>query len=334
MDSRFEFSLEGRDWWKPFIPFWIVYLAYLAMSLAPRYKPGLEAGGARFWGYFALTMAFLFILVIAQSILTVVLGRIFAPKLSLAGHRVDFDGEVGAFVKLNVVGFLLSLITIGVYLPWYLRKIMAYLAAHVSVEGNKASFDGKGGRLFKYCLLSLWLPIIVVTVLFILAAKAWGFPSGGSPSLMTAVLSIFLFLVLVPFIYLTYRWYVDFTCSGIHVAWKTEFWPACLFLLGQLALTIITVGIYWPAAILKCWRYFAEQTVLTRGEEELGHLGFDGKIGSGFGLFWGQGLLCLITLGFYIPWGYARMSRWLIGATVYSGTAADGSSVPSPASEA
>ena len=81
--------------------------------------------------------------------------------------------------------------------------------------------------------------------------------------------------------------------------------------------TLITVGIYWPAAALRLYAYFVGRTVFERSGQRIGRLGFEGKIGKGFGLIWGQGLLCLITLGIYIPWGYSKVLRWIAGNSYY-----------------
>ena len=79
----------------------------------------------------------------------------------------------------------------------------------------------------------------------------------------------------------------------------------------------MTVGVYWPAAALRLYKYFAERTVFERDGAELGRLSFEGGIGKGFGLFWGQSLLCIVTLGFYIPWGGAKMWRWTLENSCY-----------------
>lgn len=94
-----------------------------------------------------------------------------------------------------------------------------------------------------------------------------------------------------------YKWYVDIRWQEVTIRWKTAFWPSCLFILGQLLLTVITVGIYGPAAFLRLYQYFAGRTVLSDPSGEIGRLGFDGPIGRGFGLLWGQALLSLITAG-------------------------------------
>ena len=40
-----------------------------------------------------------------------------------------------------------------------------------------------------------------------------------------------------------------------------------------------------------------ERTVLTNDGVEVGRLGFEGGMGQGFGLLWGQILLSIVTLG-------------------------------------
>jgi uncharacterized membrane protein YjgN (DUF898 family) len=67
--------------------------------------------------------------------------------------------------------------------------------------------------------------------------------------------------------------------------------------------------------------HFTAKTVLSNPGSQIGSLGFDGSIGKGFGLIWGQSLLSLITLGVYIPWGSAKIGRWLLGSSYYQSNA-------------
>jgi hypothetical protein len=39
--------------------------------------------------------------------------------------------------------------------------------------------------------------------------------------------------------------------------------------------------------------------------------------GGGFGLLWGQTLLSIITIGFYLPWAYGKIGRWIASVTYY-----------------
>ena len=59
--------------------------------------------------------------------------------------------------------------------------------------------------------------------------------------------------------------------------------------------------------------------MLESGDAELGRLYFEGKLGEGFLLLWGQCLLSIVTLGIYLPWAIAKTNVWLIGQSGYSG---------------
>jgi len=88
-------------------------------------------------------------------------------------------------------------------------------------------------------------------------------------------------------------------------------------ILGQVLLTVVTVFIYFSARTV-IQRAPAEVdsgstaapaggpmsagaaepgSDAAQGGDEIGHLGFDGPIGKGFLLIWGQTLLTIITIG-------------------------------------
>jgi hypothetical protein len=318
MKRHFDLTLAGRDWWGPFLGFlvlfWIAYIPQLLINRAGA-VPGVHGGLL-----LLINFVFIIIMVIIQSIFTIVFMRIIAPKLSFGGNTFGFDGTIREYLGLNLGGILLSIITVSIYAPWYIRNIVEYLASHTSYKAERMRFLGTGGKLFKYFLLALYLPVIVVSVLlgmvFVMAIILMGDGRvGAGPQIAATLMVVVAFIILVPFIYLVYKWYVDVKWGELTVRWKTSFWPSCGFILGQVLLTLITAGIYGPAAVLRSLRYFAGRTVFFRGETEWGRLGFDGNLGRGFGLLWGQGLLSMITLGIYVPWAYARVGRWIISAT-------------------
>jgi len=122
------------------------------------------------------------------------------------------------------------------------------------------------------------------------------------------------------YVYYVYRWLFDnLRLEGYAVRWNARFWPTFGMFLGQTLLTVITLFIYYPTAYLRMYRYIAQRIVVKEGEgsEPLTHatLEFDGPLGRGFLLMWGQGLLSLITAGIYYPWALARVGRWLASHT-------------------
>lgn len=325
MKTRFELSLSGADWWKPFLPFWIVYIAYFIVS--QKADKAIEASAGGPWIPLAVTFLFLFILTAASAIFTIVMLRIALPKLKVGEASFSFRGSIGSFLGRVLLGLLLSILTLGIYLPWFIRGMASYLASETRFRGEEPRFLGKPGKLLLINILTLFLPVTLIVVLVVLAfgpgamtggAASGAAGAGASTASMLSMLVTFAIVLLVcaPYMYFVYRWYIDFSCDGARLCWKTDFWPSCLLILGQVLLTVVTLGIYWPAAFLKLYRYFAERTVVEREGVELGRLGFDSQ-GRGFGLLWGQALLCIVTLGFYIPWAYSKVLAWLCEGTSY-----------------
>jgi len=321
MKMGLQLSLHGRDWWKPFLLYWIIVLAIDAL---------LQLGGSNSaWGKahpglaIVAQLGLTLVLWIIVAVFYVVFARIVAPRLSVDGECFAFNGKIGEFLWLNVVGIFLSVVTVGVFLPWYARRVVDYMASRTSWRGSELKFLGRGGRLFVFMLLGFWAPLlalIVVSVIFIVTRGPHAASGAtGSTRLTTMVVTLlFVLYILVVFLYLVYKWLVNFSWRDLRVGWKTRFWPSFGFVLGQVLLCIITVTIYWPTAYLNIYRYFTARTAFSRGETEIGYLAFHGS--KGFGLLWGQFALSVVTLGVYLPWAYGNVGRWLVGATVLERT--------------
>lgn len=321
MKSSFEFTLKGKDWWGPFLGFWALYLLFYIPTVVTSQwesRTGSQAGGLSAVFSLVFLVAFLFI----YPLFTIVFLRILVPRLSIGGKSFAFRGSIGKFLGMNIGGMLLSIITLTVYMPWYIRKVTAYLVSETTFDGTAPEFLGKGGRLFVFMLLALWIPLAAVIGIFATVVGVSAFNGGGGASSTTAGLSaagaamvLLVYIVIVPFVYLMYKWFVNLKWNEVTITWQTSFWPSCGYILGQMLLTVVTVGIYGPAALLKVYGFFVERTVLSRGGQEIGRLGFEGGIGKGFGLIWGQTLLSIITLGIYLPWAYAKIGTWIASTT-------------------
>ncbi len=327
MKKFFSFTLEGRDWWKPFLGYWAIYLVFYIPVLAS--NPGVgEADPAAAGASLLSSLAMLLFSMLIAPVFSIIFLRIMMPKLSIDGKSFGFRGEIGRFIGMNVGGILLSIITLSIYMPWYIRRVTAYIAGETTFDGESPEFQGKGGKLFVYYLLCILLPVFLIIIIMIGAVTAAVVAAtlGGestyaaaqtSAAIWTSLFSLVIIAAAIPFSYLMCKWYVDLKWKDVTIALKADFWPSCGYILAQALLTAVTIGIYWPAATLKLFGYFAERTALSRENREIGRLGFDGRIGQGFLLIWGQTLLCIITLGIYIPWAYARIGKWMASTTYY-----------------
>jgi uncharacterized membrane protein YjgN (DUF898 family) len=318
MKQNFVCTLTGKNWWKPFMLFIVLFLAvFIPVQLASM-GPSTDSGKAMATFFFVLAMEGL--LIVIQAAFSVVLMKIAYAAISANGKPFSFTGDIGQYVKINILGFLLCLVTLGFYIPVYARKVTAYVVEHSAYDGEKARFLSRTSKLYKYYVLALLLPVIAIVVIFglILANSPLeaNSPIASSAGGIVLVLYLVLFIALIPFIYLAYKWMVNIGWKNLTISWDTQFWPSCRFLLVQLLLSVVTLGIYWPAAIISVYRYFAGKTVIGENGSEKSRLGFEGKTGKGFALLWGQTLLTVITCGIYLPWAYANCLRYFVNATV------------------
>jgi uncharacterized membrane protein YjgN (DUF898 family) len=306
---RFAYSLSGGKLFPLFIGFYIPYLICYAAALggARLAQDGPNPRGAALAAAGYLGLPLLYIL------FTIPFLRRLLPALSLEGQALEFRGSIGRFLGLNLLGILLSVVTLGIYGPWYAARVTRYLAGETSYRGTSWEFAGKGGRLFVILLLSLVLPVAAITAVFTLLflGRGGGFSEAEGFSLGFAVTAVVLLLVVPPYLYLVYRWFFNNLRLGQQaVRWQTRFWPAVGFIFLQLILTLLSALVYWPGAYIRLYAYFARRTVLGEGEVLRQVVGFDGPAGHGFLLLWGQTLLILVTLGIYAPWAMARVGRW------------------------
>ncbi len=84
-------------------------------------------------------------------------------------------------------------------------------------------------------------------------------------------------------------------------------------MLTELFLSIITLGIYAPAAVFGIVRYVINKV----GYGENGLLVQNGSKIPFFGWAWLQIVLCAITLGIYTPWAYAKIMNLIVDNTAW-----------------
>lgn len=328
MNEKFRSTLTGSVWWKPFILAYVLFLAvfipfeYVALSTKTAPDPSAAAG------FFGLFVLYLLGATAICSVFGVILFRAFLSHVSFKDKSFAFNGTIGSLLRINFVGLFLSIVTLGFYLPRYMKRVTDFFINNVEYDGTRATFLGKTGKMFKYYILGLFLPILALIIgggvyMAKKMLQSGATPVGADTSLFAGfAANVAILVMILPFTYYTYRWMVNIAWKETRIAWATRFWPSIGFLLGQILLCCITFCVYFPAACVKIWRYFAIRTVLTVDGRETGRLAFDGTTGAGFKLIWCQVLLCLITLGIYLPWGYAKTLSFFIDNTSVKPTAA------------
>ena len=72
-----------------------------------------------------------------------------------------FDGRSIQLFGWRLLGFLLSIVTVGFGIPWAMCIVYRWECKHTYIGGYRLAFDGKGGQLFGRFLL--WILLLIVT---------------------------------------------------------------------------------------------------------------------------------------------------------------------------
>ncbi len=311
MKKTFAFDLRPMSILVPFLLYWISYLIFQAYS--NRFSAVSETGAQdvvlqMLPVFFLLLLSF----VIVTSIITPMIVEKMINACSMDSTPFVFKGKIGSYVGLILGGMALTIITLGIYFGWYYKNIVNYFCKNTEYKGSPFAFHGKPWQLllmfFGIIALSGLTSFVLVTVL-----------SSSQKTMMEIASSLLIFVMIIPFIYLIYKWIFNITYTDHLVFWKTDFFPSCGVIFREFFLTIITIGIYFPVASLKLISYFASRTIISKNNEEIASFKTEYPLKEGFLLIWGQTLLCIITIGIYLPWAWAKIGKWMAERTTLIG---------------
>jgi len=306
MKRYFDFTLEPRKFLNIWLLFYVLFLLpygwymYRANSGAlDMDHPGRILLGMLAVMLFGLGMYFYFI-------------TIFLEHLRLGEKKVEFTSPFSAYLNKVIPGFFLSFLTLGVYLAWFIRDLVKFFANGSQHEGEAFHFHGDVMRLFMILLGSLFLPVLILAIITLQL----------SPEVLESTWFAFVnqalnMLVLIPYMYLILRWIMNFQHKDQYIYLNTQFAESGLVILKEVGLTIITLGIYYPMMILRIYTHFAERTIVAR-DHSYKILGYDLEAGDDFVFIWMQTLMCVGTLGIYVPWALCKIWKRILSKTYLS----------------
>jgi uncharacterized membrane protein YjgN (DUF898 family) len=326
MKNYFKFNLTGNKLFPVWILFMVLFLIpyiYVQFKLqdfkaVQTHDPHetMERLGSMFKWY-----GFMFFLIIIEYVILFFIAKLSIEAVEYKEKTFSFIGKFGQFLSVYIPGFLLSIITIGIYSPWFTANVMNFFAQKSTYNSNNLEFKSKGSDLFLIMLFTLIIPMLVLMFIIgavVLILKMRGLlqqPASNPLSYVFAVLMLLLILAMViPYMYYVYKWGVNFKFKNYNIQWETTFWSSALKIALEILLSMITLGIYTPLAVLKLYKYFAERTI-AKSETSSKKFGYDMEPGSDFLFIWGQLLLGLVTLGIYYPWAYCKVSERVLSKT-------------------
>jgi len=310
MRNYLNFTLKGSQFlpvWIAFFFFFMIPYYFLLGELNELTGTEVPAGGPSklFFIYlaFVLAMAYTFIFYMIKLVV---------QSLEYKGEKVICNYHPGKYIGIIISGLVLSIVTVGIYIPWFMRNMHRFFANGVSYNSHKFAFKGKGGTLFLIMTLTIFIPFLLVGILlFSVFESKIDFQSQN----FLLVYQLIVMFSLVPNIYLMLKWMVDFRYKDYLIRWNTEFFPATGKIALELIFAVITFGIYFPMAYIRLYRYFTEHTKSNVVNGDQISLGYDGDQFSDFLYIWGQILLTVISLGFYYPWAFSRIAQRVLTET-------------------
>jgi len=251
----------------------------------------------------------------------------------------DYNALV--YLRMIITGLFLSFITIGIYVPWFVRNLNQFFVHGTSYNSNKFSFKGEGGKLFMIMTLTILFSFLLVgIVLFSVLKQSIDIQS---PEYIW-IYEVIVIASLVSILYLTFHWMVNiqykdymvrldteffhavgkiaielvmaiilvflfqwFTSVSVMLIWDADSFPAAGKLTIEIVLAVTTLSIYFAMAFIRIYRYFAEHTKSNIVDGKQITMGYDGDQLSDFKFMWKQILLTAITFGIYYPWAFSRI---------------------------
>jgi uncharacterized membrane protein YjgN (DUF898 family) len=307
MKDYFNFNLKAQRLLSVWIAFLVLFVApyvYMLVNIKDFVDPHHLSTLFEFYGIIILLMIISYALIFYMVKLTI-------EGIEFKGESFVFKGTFGQYIGKLLLGLFLTIITLGIYSPWLITKIQKFFLDNTSHDSNNLGFAGTAGKLFKILFFTTFLPMIVLmTVMIYVQIKS----APSNPGTFSLFMNLIIVLIMIPYMYYFYKWMVNVTFRDYTIRWETGFWNSCGKILLEMFLTIITVGIYYPFASLRLYKYFLGKTFAT-SESSKKEFGYDLESRKDFLYIWGQLLLTIITLGIYYPWAYCNINSRILSKT-------------------
>ena len=199
----------------------------------------------------------------------------------------SFDGGLFQLLGWTILAALITIITLGICLPWGVCMIQNYYVKHQIINGRRLKFDGHAIQLF-----GNWIKWLLLTII---------------------TLGIYGFWVRLKM----RKWVTKHTHfeDSVENA-ESVFDGGLLQLIGwsilAILVTTITLGICLPWGVCMIQNYYVKHVNID-GKQ----LAFDGHAIQLFGNWIKWLLLTIITLGIYGFWVGLKMKKWVCKHTYY-----------------
>jgi len=307
MKDYFKFNLKAQKLlpvWLTFMVLFVVPYVFLILKANDINQPGHPFGVYVFLGILLL------LLIIAYAIIFFII-KLSIEGVEFKGNSFIFEGSFGQYMAKFLSGLFFSIITLGIYSPWFITKMSKFFTDNTSHDSNQLTFAGTAGKLFKIMFFTTFLPMLALIIVMVYIGYKNGNIDQKDISLYTNLVTVF---IMIPYVYYFYKWIVNIKFREYAIRWETNFWHSCGKILLEMFLSVITVGIYYPLAGLRLYKYFIEKTFAVSESSRKG-FGYNLETRKDFLYLWGQLLLTIVTLGIYYPWACCNITNRILSKT-------------------
>jgi uncharacterized membrane protein YjgN (DUF898 family) len=209
--------------------------------------------------------------------------------------RFEFQGTGGALFGKFFIGMILTMITFGIYYPWFLVSLNKYIYENstLKTDGGDVRFEfvGNGGQLF-----GIWIIGAILTMITLGIYGPW-------------------FMVNVT----KYFWENSRGKAADGTIYTLRFdgngGDLFITIFVGYVLTFITIGIYGAWFVCNLNKYFAVNTTILEGSNPVGKADFTGTGGQLLGTWIVGMILTFITFGIYGAWFAVKLFKFFYGNT-------------------
>ncbi len=250
--DRFAWHGTGKELLVGFMKIAVLFLVLYAAAAAIRFgwhHPASE---------FVLSLGGYIIGLILVPIAMVGARRYRLSRVSWRGIRFSFRGRAREFIRVFIPGALLTVITLGLYYPFFQNNMRRYLIDRSYFGTVPFSYDGRGRDLFMRFVLTLGLAVAAVGGFWFLLLVV-----GRTPREVTSGVVVMIGLTILPIVILWFwyaayrnRYYWAHTSFGGARFRSTVFAARLMWLtLTNLLLAGVTVGLALPWVLIRTLRF-------------------------------------------------------------------------------
>lgn len=212
--------------------------------------------------------------------------------MEFKNFKLAFLGKGIELFKIQIVNFILNVITLSLYYPWAKAKKLQYIYSNTTFEEHPFAFTGTGSEMFKGYVKAIAFIIVAYIIFFVL------FYYFEMPGIAVLFLYAFIFFIIPLAIHGSYRYRMAKTVwKGIRFGYTGNSAEFLKLFFKWIFLTIITFGIYGAWFSINLRKYVVKHIKIGDAEFNYKGDGMDFFVLNLKGYF-----LTIFTLGIYMFW--------------------------------